>query len=49
MKKIDNRQTRQVQRVCGRPYTATARPTCRNKKLSAGIGTKPQKRAIRVA
>jgi hypothetical protein len=49
MKKIDNRQNRQAQRVCGRPYSATKRLTSRHGKLQADIRTKSQKRAIPVA
>jgi hypothetical protein len=49
MKKIDNRQNRQNQRVCGRPFSATKRLTSQHGKLQVGIRAKSQKRAIRVA
>ncbi len=47
MKKIDNRQNGQAQRVCGRPYSATVRSTGRRNKLSIGAaGAKAQKRSF---
>jgi hypothetical protein len=49
MKKIDNRQNRQAQRVCGRPYSATKRLTSRHGKLQVNIRAKSQKRATPAA